>query len=56
MNLCNDCRNLITIYDYGTVSCEAHMFSVSPKTNCKGYLSNQCTDNKEIYKNNKIIQ
>lgn len=53
--ICNDCRNLVSVLDSNTIQCEAYMFSVKCKNECKGYLSCKCKNQKLIHKNNKVI-
>lgn len=62
--LCNDCRNLIKVIDSNTIECEAYLFSVKCKaylfsvkckSECRGYLSYKCKNEKQIQKNNNII-
>lgn len=53
--LCNDCRNLIKVIDSNTIECEAYLFSVKCKSECRGYLSYKCKNEKRIQKNNNII-
>lgn len=40
--LCNDCRNLIKVIDSNTIECEAYLFSVKCKSECRGDLSYKC--------------
>jgi len=56
MSLCNECRNLIDIIDSTLVSCEAHMFSVECKNECKLFLSSKCRDKRKIEKNNRAVE
>ena len=56
MSLCNECRNLIDTIDSVLVSCEAHMFAVECKDECKLFLSSKCRDKRKMEKNNKAVE
>lgn len=53
---CENCRNMIQLYEDRRISCEIHSPEIVKQPNkCRAYLSTKCNDTMKIKQNNKRV-